>query len=54
MKLNLMEEFGMLKTIICETDRLILRRYCKSDLDDLYENGKPIWKDTYIYSLLNI
>ena len=27
----------MLKTIICETDRLILRRYCKSDLDDLYE-----------------
>ena len=27
----------MAKKIIIETDRLILRRYCKEDLQDLYE-----------------
>lgn len=26
----------MSKTVIAETDKLILRRYCESDLDDLY------------------
>ena len=27
----------MLKTVMLETDRLILRRYCESDFEDLYE-----------------
>lgn len=53
------------KTVIAETDRLILRRYMECDLQDLYEylskenvyfwkdgKNRPLWKDTYIYAKL--
>lgn len=41
-----------------ETERLIMRRFRKVDLQDLYEYlsdelGKPIRKDTFVYAILN-
>ena len=46
-----------------ETERLILRPFRESDYADLFEflyqlrddefEGRPIWKDTYVYAKLN-
>ena len=40
--------------MMIQTERLILRSFCKEDLQDLYEyladeEGNPLWKDTFVY-----
>ena len=38
------------KRIIAETDRLVLRRFCKEDLQDLYDclsNETVVWSEPY-------
>ena len=46
----------MVEGMVLETDRLILRRYRQDDLQNVYfrkdDQGIPIWKDTFVYSLL--
>lgn len=47
-----------MNTILMETERLVLRRYREGHLKENVwfwkdENGKTLWKDTYIYAIRN-